>query len=115
MVAADRKWLSTPSYSWLFDNRLHPRQPKQWVNAVANLRGRDPQTNQEKLAELRDIEAGHANDGSKLIFGARAAWHLHVNADQSQLMRREFDLYFSATVIFADEMSAIYHSTQQDQ
>ena len=27
MVAADRKWLSTPSYSWLFDNRLHPRQP----------------------------------------------------------------------------------------
>ena len=88
---------------------------KQWVNAVANLRGHDPQTNQEKLAELRDIEAGHANDGSKLIYGARAAWHLHVNADQSQLMRREFDLYFSATVLFADEMSAIYHSTQQDQ
>ena len=28
MVAADRKWLSTPSYSWLFDNRLHPRQPQ---------------------------------------------------------------------------------------
>ena len=27
MVAADRKWLSTPSYSWLFDDRLHPRQP----------------------------------------------------------------------------------------
>ena len=22
-----REWLSTPSYSWLFDNRLHPRQP----------------------------------------------------------------------------------------
>ena len=27
LAAADRKWLSTPSYSWLFDNRLHPRQP----------------------------------------------------------------------------------------
>ncbi len=54
---------------------------KQWVNAMANLKGRDPQTNQEKLAELRDIEAGHPNDGSNLIYGARAAWHLHVNAD----------------------------------
>ena len=65
---------------------------KQWVNAVANLRGRDPQANQKKLAKLRDIEAGHANDGTNLMYGARPAWHLHVNADQSQLMRREFDL-----------------------
>ena len=27
MAAADRKRLSKPSYSWLFDNRLLPRQP----------------------------------------------------------------------------------------
>ena len=36
MVAADRKWLSTPSYSWLFDNRLHPRQP--YNNLLASLK-----------------------------------------------------------------------------
>ena len=87
---------------------------KQWVNAVANLRGSDPQTNQEKLAELRGIITDHPTTFS-LMDGATAAWNLHINADQAKLPRREFDFYFAASVVFTDELHAIYHAVRQDR
>ena len=87
---------------------------KQWINAVANLRGKDPQTNQEKLAELRAIVADHSTAFS-LIDGATAAWNLHINTDQARLTRREFDIYFAATAAFNAEMHAIYHSLPLDR
>ena len=51
MVAADRKWLPTPSYSWLFDNRLHPRQPwyRDYVEALV-------QRDVQDLARIRELD-----------------------------------------------------------
>ena len=63
MVAADRKWLSTPSYSWLFDNRLHPRQPlcNTWISSF-NWSNPDP--GQRPFRQPKSIEprAVHADD-----------------------------------------------------
>ena len=87
---------------------------KQWVNAVANLRGNDLQTNQEKLAELRAIVADHSIAFSPLD-GATTAWNLHINDDQARLVRREFDIYFAAAVAFNGELRAIYHRLRPDQ
>lgn len=85
---------------------------KQCVNAVANLRGQDPKRNQEKLAEISSIAADQYT-GFDLIRGARAAWRLHIHADQFDLPREEFDQSFAAASSFITEMLAIYESIRQ--
>ena len=57
---------------------------KQCVNAVANLNGRDPQANHEKMAALRVIANTHPAY-PHLIRGSRTAWDLHIHADQGNL------------------------------
>ena len=54
---------------------------KQCVNAVANLNGRDPRGNHEKMAALRVIANAHPAY-PHLIRGSRTAWDLHIHADQ---------------------------------
>ena len=74
MVAADRKWLSTPSYSWLFDNRLHPKQPlktlRRWQRAQAR---RTPSSRGWWEAQRRIDQAHHR------AAGLRDNAHHHVS------------------------------------
>ena len=82
---------------------------KQGINAVANLRGRDPQDNHAKMVELRRIIA----EGLTLLDlqrGARAAWELHIHADQGNLTPERFTQHFSNASAFVDEMQAIYRN-----
>ena len=80
---------------------------KQAVNAVANLRGRDPQDNHAKILEIRSIMA----DGLTpldLLRQAHAAWQLHIHADQGNLTPASFSEHFANATAFVEEMQAIY-------
>ena len=82
---------------------------KQCVNAVANLRGRDPQRNHEKMSELSRIIAAHPVQFD-LMGGARSAWRLHIHADQFNLPPQEFSRNFITANGFIAEMLAVYRS-----
>ena len=82
---------------------------KQCVNAVANLNGRDPQANHEKMAELLHIVNAHPNYPN-LIDGAASAWLLHIHADQANLTRDEFAPALARTGRFVADMRAIYRA-----
>ena len=85
---------------------------KQCVDAVANLHGRDPKGNHEKMDEIYRVMADHPAYPDLLI-GSTAAWYLHIHADQFDLPREEFDRNFAATTSFITEMLAIYESIRQ--
>ena len=85
---------------------------KQSVDAVANLHGRDPKGNHEKLEEIYRVMADYPSY-SNLLLGAAATWYLHIHADQFDLTRDEFDQNFTATVSFIREMLTIYESVRQ--
>ena len=87
---------------------------KQCLNAVANLRGRDPKGNQEKLSEINSIAADWYTR-SDLVVGARSAWYLHIHADQFNLPPEEFSRNFATATDFIGEMMAIYQSIRRDQ
>ena len=80
---------------------------KQSVNAVANLRGRDPQDNHAKLAEIRSIIADSLTS-LDLRDGADSAWQLHIHADQGNLTPASFSEHFANAADFVDEMQAIF-------
>ncbi len=80
---------------------------KQSVNAVANLRGQDPQENQAKLAELRNIAQDYP-EVPNLTRGAREAWNLHIHADQAGLAPAELTAQFSGATAFVNAMRRIY-------
>ena len=82
---------------------------KQCVNAVANLHGRDPQDNRAKMDEIRAIIA-QGFTPFDLRGGARAAWELHIHADQATLLPNRFGDRFNMAADFIDEMQAIYRS-----
>ena len=82
---------------------------KQCVNAVANLRGNDPQDNHAKVAEVRAIIA-EGLTSYDLRGGARAAWELHIHADQGGLLPDRFAGRFAMAADFVDEMQAIYRN-----
>ena len=83
---------------------------KQCVNAVANLRGNDPQDNHAKIAEVRAIIAEGFTSYDLRGGGARAAWELHINADQGGLLPDRFADRFAMAADFVDEMQSIYRS-----
>ena len=80
---------------------------KQCVNAVANLNGRDPQANHEKMAALRAIADAHPNYPN-LIDDSRAAWHLHIHADQFNLPPGRLASAQERTARFVADMMSIY-------
>ena len=61
---------------------------KQCVNAVANLNGRDPQANHEKMAALLAIANAHPAY-TYLIRDSAQSWALHIHADQGNLAPTE--------------------------
>ena len=83
---------------------------KQCVNAVANRNGRDPQGNHEKMAELRTIANAHPNYPD-LLEGSRAAWHLHIHADQVNLTPDELATALEKAAGFIADMRSIYRAT----
>ena len=83
---------------------------KQCVNAVANLTGRDPQANHEKMAALRVIANAHPTYPN-LIGDSRMAWELHIHADQEHLTPRELTAYSESTRRFIMDMRSIYRAT----
>ena len=83
---------------------------KQCVNAVANLTGRDPQANHEKMAALRVIANAHPTYPN-LIGDSRMAWELHIHADQEHLTPRELTAYSESTRSFIMDMRSIYRAT----
>ena len=83
---------------------------KQCVNAVANLNGRDPQANHEKMAALRAIADAHPNYPN-LIDDSRAAWHLHIHADQFNLPPGRLASAQERTARFVADMMSIYRAT----
>ena len=83
---------------------------KQCVNAVANLNGRDPQANHEKMAALRAIADAHPNYPN-LIDDSRAAWHLHIHADQFNLPPGRLASAQERTARFVADMMSIYRDT----
>ena len=83
---------------------------KQCVNAVANLTGRDPQANHEKMAALRVIANAHPIYPN-LIGDSRMAWELHIHADQEHLTPRELTAYSESTRRFIMDMRSIYRAT----
>ena len=82
---------------------------KQGVNAVANLRGRDPQDNHAKMAEIRSIIAEGLTQ-SNLRRGSQGAWQLHIHADQGNLTPASFSEHFANATAFVEEMQAIYRT-----
>lgn len=82
---------------------------KQCVNAVANLRGRDPQDNRAKLDEISAIIAQGLTPFN-VRGGTRTAWDLHIHADQGNLSPEDFRERFTATTEFVNEMQAIYRT-----
>ena len=83
---------------------------KQCVNAVANLNGRDPQGNHEKMAELRTIANAHPNYPD-LQDNSREAWHLHIHADQVNLTPDELATALERTARFISDLRSIYRAT----
>ena len=82
---------------------------KQYVNAVANLRGRDPHDNRAKMDAINSI-AAEGFTVFDLVEGSRAAWELHIHADQGNLTPNGFLERFNDAADFIDEMQAIYRS-----
>ena len=82
---------------------------KQSVNAVANLNGRNPQTNQEKRAELRTIADTHTTY-RYLARDARSAWDLHIHADQAHLTPDELASAMERTRRFIADLQNIYRA-----
>ena len=82
---------------------------KQCVNAVANLRGSDPQDNRAKIDEITAVIA-QGFTTFNLRGGARAAWDLHIHADQGDLTTVDFRERFALATDFIGEMQAIYRS-----
>ena len=80
---------------------------KQCVNAVANLNGRDPQANHEKMAALRTIANAHPNYPD-LLDDSRKAWQLHIHADQAHLTPDELDYTLKRAIQFIADMQSIY-------
>ena len=83
---------------------------KQCVNAVANLNGRDPQANHEKMAALRAIASAHPTYPN-LIGDSRMAWELHIHADQEHLTQQVLTAYSESTRRFIMDMRSIYRAT----
>ena len=83
---------------------------KQCVNAVANLNGRDPQANHEKMAALRAIANTHPAYPN-LIKGSRTAWDLHIHADQGNLALTDLASALEQTRQFIMDMRSIYRDT----
>ena len=83
---------------------------KQCVNAVANLNGRDPQANHEKMAALRAIANAHPAY-PQLISGSRTAWDLHIHADQGNLALTDLASAMQQTRQFIIDMQSIYRAT----
>ena len=82
---------------------------KQCVNAVANLNGRDPQANHEKMAALRVIANTHPAY-PHLIRGSRTAWDLHIHADQGNLALTDLASALEQTRQFIMDMRSIYRA-----
>ena len=82
---------------------------KQCVNAVANLTGRDPQANHEKMAALRTIANAHPTYPD-LMGDSRAAWELHIHADQASLPPDELAPALEQTRRFIADMQRIYRA-----
>ena len=87
---------------------------KQCVNAVANLNGRDPQANHEKMAALRAIANTHPAYPN-LIKGSRTAWDLHIHADQGNLALPDLASALEQTRQFIIDMRSIYRVTAPSQ
>ena len=87
---------------------------KQCVNAVANLNGRDPQANHEKMAALRAIANAHPAYPN-LIKGSRTAWDLHIHADQGNLVLPDLASALEQTRQFIIDMRSIYRVTAPSQ
>ena len=83
---------------------------KQCVNSVANLNGRDPQANHEKMAALRAIANAHPAYPN-LIDDSRTAWELHIHADQDHLTQRELTAYTESTRRLVMDLRSIYRAT----
>ena len=80
------------------------------MNAVANLNGRDPQANHEKMAALRTIANAHPYYPD-LLDDSRAAWHLHIHADQFNLTPDELASDLERTRRFIADLQSIYRAT----
>ena len=79
------------------------------MNAVANLNGRDPQANHEKMAALRTIANTHPTYPD-LIGDSRAAWELHIHADQASLPPGELASALEQTRRFIADLQSIYRA-----
>ena len=82
---------------------------KQSVNAVANLNGRDPRTNHEKMAALRTIVDTHTTY-RYLARDARSALDLHIHADQANLTPDELASALERTRRFITDLQSIYRA-----
>ena len=80
---------------------------KQCVNAVANLMGRDPQGNHEKMAALRAIANAHPAY-TLLIRNSSQSWALHIHADQGNLPPDELATALERAARFIADMRSIY-------
>ena len=83
---------------------------KQSVNAVANLNGRDPQANQDKMDALRTIANAHPTTYPNLIVDSRAAWELHIHADQFNLPPDDLASRLERTHRFIADLQSIYRA-----
>ena len=83
---------------------------KQCVNAVANLNGRDPRGNHEKMAALRAIANDHPAY-TYLIRDSAQSWALHIHADQGNLGPTELESALEQTRQFIMDMRSIYRDT----
>ena len=82
---------------------------KQSVNAVANLNGRDPQANHEKMAALRTVANAHPTY-RYLARDARSALDLHIHADQAHLSPDELVSAMERTRRFIADLQSIYRA-----
>ena len=87
---------------------------KQGINAIANLDGRDPKGNQQKIAELDRIQ--HAFPQHRNLRGlSRAALNLHFNADQADLTTTQWQSEYQQTDQLINTLLEIYLSKTNAQ
>lgn len=82
---------------------------KQGINAIANLDGRDPKGNREKLVELDRIQqAFPKHPGLKGL--SLAALNLHFHTDQAELTDPQWQLQYQRTTQLISILLEIYRS-----
>ncbi len=86
---------------------------KQYINAVANLRGDNPATVAAKVRSLRQVAESQAAPPD-LVENWQAAVRLHIHADRGHLTQIQFAESWEKGQLFIHQMVQVYSNLNED-